>query len=81
MQWAVSLIIKALTSGLFSFLGDRLDAFKQDRRLKKLGAVQAKGKINAKRVKRLAKVEKRRARLRTDTKFRNRMRDKFTRSD
>ena len=75
------LVLKALVSGLFGFVGDQIKAFKRDRALQKIGSLKLKDKIHAKQTKVLKKIQKKRSRLRTDDKYARRMRNKYTRHD
>lgn len=75
----ISFVLKTLGAGLFDLIKSQLKGWKRDRALKKLGYLEAKEKADGKRIKVLKKIENKRARLRTDSNYRKRMRNKFTR--
>lgn len=79
MKDFVLLLLKALGAGIFDFIGDQLKGFKRDRALKKLGYLEAKEKADGKRIKILKKIEGKRARIRSDSRYARRMRRKYTR--
>lgn len=74
-----SFVLKTLGAGLFNFIDGWLKGRRRDNALKKLGYLEAKEKSDGRKIKVLKKVEKHRSRLRTDLKFRNKLRSKYTR--